>query len=100
ADTPASTPPLPDALPISAHVGLAEHVPADEAVGIGPQRVLHADDTRAVAGEAIRQERQRRRLLEGEDRQPLEGAAHRGRRSTTRSEEHTSELQSRVELVC
>ena len=61
---------------VRAHGRLAEDVAPDEAVGIGPLRVLHADHARAVADQSIREKRQRRRLLEREHRQPLEGAGH------------------------
>jgi len=71
---------------VRAHVRLAQQVATDEAIGIRPRAVLDADDARAVAGEPVRQERQRGRLLERQHAQALQSAAHRdGRRSTTRT---------------
>src|SRR5437867_4133010 len=71
---------------IAPHVVLAQHVLADESVRIRTLGVLDADHPRAIAREAIGEERQDRRLLEREDRDALEGRRHRTvRRSTTRT---------------
>src|SRR5438132_11380531 len=71
---------------IAPHVGLAQHVLADESVRIRALGALDADHPGAVARQPIGEEREDRRLLERENRDTLEGRPHRTvRRSTTRT---------------